>query len=349
VQVKEAKTGSFSFGGGYSSIDQIVGFVEIEQRNFDFTNWPTFTGGGQDLVIRAETGSVRNNMRLSFTEPWLFDYPIAGGFDGYRTKRIRERDVGYAYDEQRTGGDLRVDKEISEYVKAGATYNIEEVKISNMEDDVSNDLLKEVGTNWMSMMSFRLSRDTRDNIFNPRTGLLLSGTADVAGGMFGGDKDFTRFQTKTYYDIPLFLDSVLEFRLRTGFSQPFANSDDVPIFERFFAGGAYTIRGYNERKVGPLDPVTSDPIGGQSLFVGNIEYMIPLVDFLKLATFFDTGNVWSKASDFGRGGFKSGAGIGLRVKTPIGPINLDYGYPLNEEVGEEEQSGKFYFSISRGF
>jgi len=142
---------------------------------------------------------------------------------------------------------------------------------------------------------------------------------------------------------------VLEFRLRTGFSQPFANSDDVPIFERFFAGGAYTIRGYNERKVGPLDPVTSDPIGGQSLFVGNIEYMIPLVDFLKLATFFDTGNVWSKASDFGRGGFKSGAGIGLRVKTPIGPINLDYGYPLNEEVGEEEQSGKFYFSISRGF
>ena len=65
VQVKEAKTGSFSFGGGYSTIDQLVGFVEIEQKNFDFTNWPTFTGGGQELSVRLETGSTRSNTRLS--------------------------------------------------------------------------------------------------------------------------------------------------------------------------------------------------------------------------------------------------------------------------------------------
>ena len=62
VQVKEAKTGSFSFGGGFSTVDQVIGFIEVEQRNFDFANWPTFTGGGQSLKLRAETGSVRNNL-----------------------------------------------------------------------------------------------------------------------------------------------------------------------------------------------------------------------------------------------------------------------------------------------
>ena len=349
VQVKEAKTGSFSFGGGYSTIDQVVGFVELEQKNFDFTNWPTFTGGGQNVSLRAETGSLRNNERLSFTEPWLFDYPISGGFDAYRLERDRERDVGYAYDEKRVGGDLRLGKELSEYLSAGVTYTFENITIGNIESGVSADLAREEGKNSVSTLGFSLTRDTRDNVFTSTKGLFLNGSFDIAGGALGGDKDFYRLQTKTSYDIPLKFNSVLEFGLRTGFSDSYGDSDAVPIFERFFAGGARTIRGYDERKVGPIDPVTEDPIGGESLLVGNIEYTIPLVDFLKLATFFDTGNVWAKTSDFGSGGFKSGTGVGLRVKTPIGPINLDYGYPLNDEPGEEERSGKFYFSVSRGF
>ena len=85
------------------------------------------------------------------------------------------------------------------------------------------------------------------------------------------------------------------------------------------------------------------------MVVTNIEYTVPLIDFIKIAAFIDSGNVWTKASDLGSGGFKTGTGIGLRVKTPVGPINLDYGYPLNDEPGETSRSGKFYFSVSRGF
>jgi len=349
VQVKEAKTGSLSFGGGYSTIDKIIGFVEIEQKNFDFTNWPTFTGGGQRLSLRAETGSVRNDVRLSFTEPWIFDYPISGGFDVYRMERDRERDVGYAYDEKRVGGNLRFGKEISEYVSAGITYRLEEITISDLESGVSADLAKEAGENTVSAAGFTLTRDTRDNVFNPTQGLLLTGTVDVAGGLFGGDKDFVRFQDKASLVIPFKYESVLELSVRTGFADAYGDSDSVPIFERFFAGGARSIRGYNERKVGPIDSVSEDPVGGESLLVANAEYTIPLIDFIKLAAFFDTGNVWSKLDQFGSGGFKSGTGLGFRVKTPIGPINLDYGYPLNDEPGEEQRSGKFYFSVSRGF
>ncbi len=349
VQVKEAKTGSLSFGGGYSTVDKLVGFVEVEQKNFDFTNWPAFTGGGQDILIRAEAGSVRNNARLSFTEPWIFDYPISGGFDLYRTSTDRESDTGYAYDEKRVGGDIRFGKQITEYLSAGTMYRLEDITIDNLATGVSSELAKEKGENTVSLLSVSLTHDSRDNIFAPTKGLILGGTLDFAGGVLGGDKDFYRFRTKTSYLMPFFRENVLEFRLRTGIADAYDDSEEVPIYERFFAGGSRTIRGYNERKVGPLDSATSDPIGGEALLVGNIEYTIPIVEFIKLATFFDVGNVWKKMEDFGTGDFKAGTGLGLRIKTPIGPINLDYGYPLNDEEGEEDREGKFYFSISRTF
>ncbi len=349
VQVKEAKTGTFSFGGGFSTVDQVVGFVEIEQRNFDFSNWPTFTGGGQNLLVRAETGSVRNNTRLSFTEPWFFDYPVSAGFDAYRSAHDKQRNTGYSYNETRLGGDVRLGKRFNDFVSADMIYRNERIKIEDFDAGVSADLLAEQGENTVSSLGFGLTRDDRDSVINPTKGLYVNGFADFAGGVLSGDKDFYRFQPRASYYIPFKFNSVLELRLRGGFMQPYGDSEKVPIFERFFVGGARTIRGYDERKVGPIDSVTNDPIGGESLLVGNVEYVIPLIDFLKLAVFVDSGNVWADAEDFGSGDFKSGTGLGLRVKTPIGPVSVDYGYPLNDEPGEQSRSGKFYFNVSRGF
>ena len=206
-----------------------------------------------------------------------------------------------------------------------------------------------MGKNTVSSFGANVSRDTRDSSINPTKGLYLFTGGDLATKVIGGDKEFGRIQQIASYYVPFKWQSVLEFRGRIGIVNPYGDTDKVPIFERFFAGGARTIRGYNERGVGPVDAVTEDPLGGESLIVGNIEYTVPLVDFIKLATFFDVGNVWEKVGDLGTDEFKSGAGVGLRVKTPVGPINLDYGYPLNDEPGEEERSGKFYFSVSRGF
>ena len=349
VQVKEAKTGSFSFGGGFSTVDKVIGFIEIEQRNFDFTNWPTFTGGGQNLKLRAETGSTRNNLLLSFTEPWIFDHPVSGGFDAFRTERTRAQDIGYAYAEKRIGGNIRLGKEFSERATGRLAYRREDVTIHDLDSNVSADLLAEEGTNTISSLGSSLTWNSTDSNINPTRGLVVTGSADLAGGLLGGDKDFYRLEGTGSYYLPFKWKSVLELRLHGGLVDAYGNAEKVPIFERFFAGGARTIRGYNERKVGPLDPNTEDPIGGESMVVGNIEYTIPLVDYIKLAGFFDAGNVWARKEDFGSGGFKAGTGFGLRVKTPIGPINLDYGYPLNNEPGENKRSGKFYFSVSRGF
>ena len=350
VQVKEAKTGAFSFGGGYSTVDQFVGFIEIEQKNFDWKNFPYFTGDGQDLRLRASFGSVSDSYSLSFTEPWIFDYPVAFGFDLYKTSHSRESDVGYGYDEDRTGGDIRLSKEISEYATASLMYKYESIDIANIPDNATVDLKKEDGKNSISSLELGLSYDRRDNVFDPTKGYLLSGSLQCAGGPFSGDKDFLKFFGKASKYFPLFKGSVLEFMGRAGLADPYGDSDEIPIYERFFAGGAYTIRGYEERKIGPIDTVTKDPLGGESMFVGNIEYTYPLFDFLKAAAFFDTGNVWRRMEDIGSGNFKSSFGFGARIKTPIGPVRLDYGIPLSKEPGEETKSaGRFHFSISHGF
>ncbi|MBU1997901.1 MAG: outer membrane protein assembly factor BamA, partial [Candidatus Omnitrophica bacterium] len=134
VEVKETKTGAFSFGGGYSTVEQFVGFFEISQKNFDWKNFPYFTGDGQDLTFRAALGSVSENFVLSFTEPWMYDYPVSFGFDLYRRTHDRDTDIGYGYNEDVSGGDIRLGKEISEYVKANFMYRYDSIKISGVDE-----------------------------------------------------------------------------------------------------------------------------------------------------------------------------------------------------------------------
>ncbi len=351
VEVKEAKTGTFSFGGGYSTVDQLVGFVEIEQKNFDWRNFPYFTGAGQNLKLRASFGTVSSGYDLSFTEPWLFDYPVSFGFDAYRRVHKRESDVGYGYDQTITGGDVRFGKQFTEYITGNFTYRYDILKISNINEDATIDLKKEAGKNIISSTEYALTFDSRDNVFDTTKGNLVTGAAQWAGGPFAGDKDYWKLMGRASHYIPLLRNSCLELRGRIGVAKPYGDSDSVPIYERFFAGGAYTIRGYEERKVGPIDPSSKDPLGGEAMIIGNVEYTYPLFSFLKVAAFYDVGNVWAKMKDLGDGGYRSGVGLGVRIKTPIGPVMLDYGYPLNTEPGEEKKSrtGRLHFSMSQGF
>ncbi len=350
VEVKESKTGAFSFGGGYSTVDQFIGFVEVEQKNFDWKNFPYFTGGGQDLKLRGSIGSLSNGFDLSFTNPWVFDYPVSFGFDAYKNTHSRQENVGYGYDQDVVGGDLRLGKELTEYLRTDLMYRNDTIKISNIDATASDDLIRESGSNTISSMQFSLTYDTRDNVLDTTRGNILSGSIEGAGGPLAGTKDFWKFGGRASHYFPMFNGSALELRGRAGLAKPYGDSDRVPIYERYFAGGANTIRGYHERKVGPIDPASQDPLGGESMLIGNLEYLYPVFSFIKMAAFYDVGNVWAKMGDVGSGGFKSGMGLGVRIKTPIGPIMLDYGIPLNKEPGSDTKgNGKFYFSMSHGF
>lgn len=350
VTVKETKTGEFSFGGGYSSVDMLVGFVEITQRNFDIMNFPTFTGGGQNLTIKAELGMVRSNYNIGWTDPWIFGWPFLFGFDVYRTAHNKATDIGWGYDEIRTGGDLRVGKEFTDTFRGDLFYRLEEIKISNVDDNSSKDFKNEEGRNLLSSLTLELAQDTRDNIFNPGKGYVLSGSIEDAGGIFFGDKDFVKGTVSAAYYHTFFEKVVLEVKGRMGLENAYGDSSEVPIYERFYAGGANTIRGYRERYVGPRDPGSNEPIGGEALLVGNAEVTFPIYEkVLKGAIFYDVGNVWRRAEDFIAGGnYRSGVGVGVRVKTPVGPVKVDYGYPLVRNY-DDDRNGEFYFSMSRGF
>ncbi|MDD5680637.1 MAG: outer membrane protein assembly factor BamA [Candidatus Omnitrophica bacterium] len=349
VSVKETKTGEFSFGGGYSSIDRLIGFVQVEQRNFDLLNFPTFTGGGQNLTVKGELGSVRQNYIVSWTDPWILGLPYLFGFDFYRTEHKRTTDLGYLFDDARWGGDFRLGKEFTDHFRADAMYKLENVDISNIHEDASQDIKNEKGKNWLSRLSLGLRYDRRDNVFVPTQGFLLGASAEDVGGFLGGDKDFVKYggQGEGYVN---FFDKrlVVAFLSSINFADSYGSTDKVPIYERYYAGGAETIRGYKERRVGPRDPNTNDPIGGNIRFLGTIEATFPVFeDMIKGAVFTDAGNVWEEFDNIDAK-LKYGIGAGVRVKTPLGPVKLDYGWPLTENSGDAKK-GRFYFSMSHGF
>ncbi|MDP8235792.1 MAG: outer membrane protein assembly factor BamA, partial [Candidatus Erginobacter occultus] len=358
VRLEEKKTGEFMFGVGYSSEDDFIGFVEIGQGNFDLFNPPLFMGAGQKMKIRAEFGSSKSNYEISFVEPWLFGIPLSFGVDLYRRTRFWND-----YNEKRLGGNLRLRRRITAFSQVGLNYNLENVDIYDVSDFADWSIQSEAGKNWISSLTPSITRDTRDSLLVPSRGMRATLASQVAGGIFGGDKDFIKTTFNSSYYLSIFSGHILGFRLRAGTVQPYGDTEIVPVYERFFLGGANTIRGFRYREVGPqgIDPRTglpnNEPVGGDSMMMGSVEYTFPIIEMVRGAIFYDVGNVWTdkdwelEDQVFSGDWFKSlnsGAGIGLRLYLPIGPIKLDYGWPLVTD-GWNDTGGRFHFNIGYAF
>ncbi|MBI4845377.1 MAG: outer membrane protein assembly factor BamA, partial [Candidatus Omnitrophica bacterium] len=188
IFVKESKTGEFSFGAGYSSVDRFIGFVDLTQRNFDILNFPTFTGAGQKLRVRMEFGSDRKDYELGFVEPWFLGYPVSTGFNVF--SRTRDWDK---YDEKRIGGDVFVSKDFDEYWNGKLTHRYESIRITDIVSDASRDIKAKEGKNYISSVILDVTHDSRDNIYNPTKGWLNAFSVEHAGGILNGDKDFVRY------------------------------------------------------------------------------------------------------------------------------------------------------------
>ncbi|MBI4343633.1 MAG: outer membrane protein assembly factor BamA [Candidatus Omnitrophica bacterium] len=352
-RTKETKTGSFSFGGGFSSVDRLVGLIELEQRNFDWRNWRTFTGAGQDLRLRAEIGTVRRYFDISFTEPWIFGRPVSFGIDLYNRTRLRSRNLGLAYEEERRGGGVRLGREFRDEIQMSLGYQLFNTEISDVVAEASADLKAEEGESTTSVSSLGGALDRRDSRLDPTKGYYLFLSGDLAGGIFGGDNDFFRLQAGASHYWPSGDKFVFESRVRTGLVNAYSGDAEVPIFERFFGGGSGTIRGFRERRVGPRDPTSNDPIGGEATLLLTAEGVYTLMEdergrpILKGTVFYDAGDVWRRVEDYAES-LKSGVGVGARMNTPIGPLRLDLGFPLTD-VADEARKPRFHFNISRSF
>lgn len=344
-RVKEKRTGELSFGGGISSIDQFVGFAEISQKNFDLLRFPRFTGAGQKLAVSARVGTISQNFEASFTEPYLFGRKIAMSVEAYNTRRDN-RNVDF--DEDRLGAGITFSRAFTDAFRLGTGYVLERVKLKNISEDAPKVVRDFAGSNNLSRFRLFQTWDTRNNIINPSRGFHLSFEEELVGSFLGGDADFYTLQTSYTQYWTLFKKHVVEFKIRLGSSQDVGDSDTVPVFDRFFAGGLGTVRGYNYRRVGPIE--AGDAVGGQTLGIVNLEYTFPLpyLDIIKGAAFVDVGQVHKASYKLDFGDFAVSIGPGIKIKTPVGPLAFYYGFPIaNRDV--EDRNGRFEFSLSHGF
>jgi len=341
-QVKEKQTGELSFGAGVSSIDKFVGFAEIAQKNFDWLNFPTFTGAGQSLSIRGRLGSITRDLDLSFVEPYFLGRNLSLGFNGFSVKRDKNNTN---FDEQRTGVTISFAKALSEYIRAGVGYTFEQVNLTDIPSDPGPTVLAFEGKTNLSRLKFNLSRDTRDSTFNPSKGTVISGSVELIGTFLGGDHDYYNGQISFSKYFTFFKRHLFEVKTRLGVTDTIGG-DQVPVFDRFYAGGLGTVRGYGPRRVGPIE--NGGAIGGDSIFILNLEYTVPLIESFKAAVFIDIGNVAAGSYAIDSKTVAASVGPGLKINTPIGPVALYYGYPMIHPDPENE-NGRFEFSFSRGF
>ena len=231
IEVEEGKTGELGFGAGFSSIDKLIGFVEITQKNFDWKNFPSFTGDGQKLRFRAQFGKERQDFILSWTEPWFLEKPLSFGFDLFRRQSEYLSDV---YNEKRTGGDVRLGWRIAEFLRGDLMYKLEETEIYNVSEDASDEIKQEEGRNTVSSATISFTRDTRNHVFLPSRGMLNNVSAELAGGIFGGDRDFYKLYTKNSLYIGLPLKLILRLSVQGGYVNDYGDSDRVPILRDIF-------------------------------------------------------------------------------------------------------------------
>lgn len=347
VKVKEKSTGMASVGVGYSSYSSVFIGGKIQERNlFGLGYIASFSG----MFSGKETAYT-----LSFTNPHVYDTNLAFGVDTYVL-----RDDYIDYDKDTVGGKLRLGYPIGEYSRATLSYRLDNFNIKNVSADAAREIRDEADKHWASVAGLLLNRDTTNRAFNPNKGNNTSINLEYGGGPLGGDDNFIKpvFDYNYYHD--LFWKTIFHFHGQLGFTFRNLGGEEVPTFERFYLGGLNSVRGYKERYLSPRDPDSGDRVGGSKELFFNVENIFPIQESLGLhgVLFFDAGNSWSddrfffdqtnaSVGDVPGGLFKSYGG-GIRWLSPLGPLRVEYGIPL-DELKDSNKSGRIEFSMGATF
>jgi outer membrane protein insertion porin family len=287
---------------------------------------------------------------------------------------LYHRDLGYQsynglYDETRTGASINLRRTLwNDFSIGGFTYTIENVGIeldpvlhqarwvADESDPRGIDyryepanapqaLFAEEGKSLVSKFGLSFAYDTRNSTFLPNRGQRTEIFAEIAGP-WPGEKDYWKVDLRTAWYFRGFLPGhVLEVLGRTGVADSYGNTADVPFYDRFYLGGMYSLRGFDYREISPRQFPFEEPIGGNTYWFGSVEYSIPIIEKLRLAIFYDIGNVMAKSFDYSFENFYDNWGFGLRLNLPIGPLRLDYGIPINFDSRYSDGDPQFQFGV----
>ncbi|MEW6272429.1 MAG: outer membrane protein assembly factor BamA [Thermodesulfobacteriota bacterium] len=357
VDLKEGSTGAFSAGAGYSSGDQFLFNVRISENNL--------FGRGQRIVFNADFGSIRRNIYVAFTEPYVLDTELLGSITLYNTELdfndFTRGSTGFSlrglYPLEAVGID-HVGPVSLEDTRVGLEYRLERGRIFDVSLDAPPGIFTEQGEITVSSIAPNVVRNTLNHAFDPTDGSFQDISLEFAG--LGGSTKFIRFEGRGRWFVPIY--RIRDFgtlvfssggTIAYGEGESGLSGKELPLLERYFPGGINTVRGYETRTLGPredvFDPqgnvINSEPIGGTNELVVQNEIIFPIVQQLGLrgVVFFDLGNAWLHDDGIDVGNLRYAVGGGVRWLSPFGPLRVEFGVPLNIKSGERKSSILFSF------
>jgi outer membrane protein insertion porin family len=348
VTVQEAQTGSFMVGAGINSDAGVTGSIVLNERNFDILNFPTswedivegraFRGGGQEFRLEAVPGNQFQRYTASWRDPRFLDSLFSLSLSGYYYNRSY-----LEYNEDRVGLRASVGRRINQYWSATLNGRLEGVTVKDIPIDSPPEIRNYAGYNLVAGIGAGVRRDSRDNYLRPTSGSIFDLSYEQVFGDFTyplATAEYTTFFT-TYERVDGTGRHVLAFH-----SQASWGGKDTPVYDRFYAGGFRSIRGFQFRGVGPH--VGEYNVGGDFAFLNSVEYQIPVVpsDALYVVGFVDSGTVNRSVS---LADYRVTAGVGLRISMPqlLGPVPLaiDFGFPLRQADGDKKQVFSFWIGV----
>ena len=325
LEVEEAKARELGVSIGYGTFEgAILGFHAADRDLF---------GSGRPLSATVEVSQRLLKGEVLYEDPWFLESAY----------RLRVRAFGLTedfdgYSKLESGLRVELSRDLTKQFNVTAFLLGHAVSITNTGIDPG-----EIGPSSYQASSIGLSEtlDFRKGALNPERGWIATATQDYTGPLIGS-LDFLRATGRFSYYLPI-KKTLLAFGARAGVILPLAGHEAIPIDERFFNGGARSVRSFAERELGPKDK-HNYPVGGETFSQFNLEYVFPIWGDLEAAAFADAGSV---GRTNGLGDMRFGIGGGLRYKLPIGPLRLDYG--INPARRADEAMGAFHFSFGAAF
>jgi outer membrane protein insertion porin family len=334
IEVQEGPTGTLSGGLGYSSIDKIFGVVQLTENNL--------FGRGWKASLNSQFGARRTTYSIDFRDPYFLDTDFSLLLGAYKTK------VQYTdFEKDAQGGRAGIGYNFSRFINGSVSLRVDETKILAVSGTLpSSNIRQEIdkGLQETRSIGFNVTRNTTDRFIDPSRGGVQSASLEYAGGPLGGDSEFVKYFLNAKWFYPVTTSTVFSWNVLWGHVVPTIGGAEVPLFERFFLGGPYSVRGFRSRSISPTDPNTGELIGGNKELVANLEYLFPIVGEIgfKGVLFFDAGNSWAQGSwPFMDQGLWAAYGVGIRWYSPMGPLRFEWGRNLDRREGQPKSVMEF--------
>ena len=320
---------------------------EWGNRNLAGTSRKIGISAYYSFKVVPEIERLSNRFTLRYAEPWFLGTRTLLDLDVYYEPGVKSAVQKYRIESY--GGNVNFSREFGRYTKVWLTHSYQQVNIYAIPPEELETYKEEQGINVRRKIILWGDRDTRSSIFIPLDGSFTQLYTECVGGFMGGDNNFfkTWFSWSRYNNLSRRKTlNVLATRIKFGYAEELTHRDLVPSFDRFYMGGASTMRGYKENSMGPTDE-GGDPTGGKVMIVGNLEYRRALFWKFGYTIFVDAGNLWEEVKHIKIENFKLTSGLGIQFFTPVGPLRLDYGRQI--PIKESPETGRFHLSILYAF